>query len=154
MKLSTKSRYGVRALFDIAYHGGRGAVQIKDIARRQAISSRYLEQIFISLKQAGLLRSQRGPQGGYTLTRTAEEITVAEIVTATEGEIALVACAGKGNTHEVCHLYAECVTRRLWEESSALLTEYFSSITLRDLCRDGENLGLDRELGAGGIFYI
>ena len=77
MKLSTKSRYGLRALFDIAYHAGMLPGQIKDISRRQKISARYLEQIFQELKRAGLLKSKRGPQGGYRLTKKPEEITPA-----------------------------------------------------------------------------
>ena len=73
MKLSTKSRYGVRAMFDMAYHAGNLPAQIKDISRRQNISPRYLEQIFQDLKKAGLLKSRRGPQGGYSLSRPADQ---------------------------------------------------------------------------------
>ncbi len=92
MKLSTKSRYGVRAMFDMAYHAGTLPAQIKDISRRQNISPRYLEQIFQDLKKAGLLKSRRGPQGGYSLAKPAEEITVKDIVLAAEGELQLVNC--------------------------------------------------------------
>jgi Rrf2 family transcriptional regulator, iron-sulfur cluster assembly transcription factor len=92
MRFSTKSRYGVRALFDMAYHSGTLPVQIKDISRRQAISPRYLEQIFQDLKKGGLLKSKRGPQGGYQLTMKPHEITVRDIVLAAEGEVALVDC--------------------------------------------------------------
>ena len=79
MKLSTKSRYGVRAMFDMAYHAGNLPAQIKDISRRQNISPRYLEQIFQDLKKAGLLKSRRGPQGGYSLARSADKITVKKL---------------------------------------------------------------------------
>ncbi|MCK5552631.1 MAG: Rrf2 family transcriptional regulator, partial [Deltaproteobacteria bacterium] len=74
MRLSTKSRYGVRAVFDIAYHGGGNGVQVKDIARRQEISPRYLEQIFQKLRHAGIVLSKRGPRGGYSLVRPPEQI--------------------------------------------------------------------------------
>ena len=97
MKLSTKSRYGLRALFDMAYHSGTLPAQIKDISRRQAISPRYLEQIFQDLKKAGLLNSRRGPQGGYFLAKKPQEITVRDIVLAAEGKMALVDC-----TDEAC----------------------------------------------------
>jgi Rrf2 family protein len=85
MRLSTKTRYGLRALFDIAYNSGNLPTQIQDISRRQAISPRYLEQIFQSLKKGGILKSKRGPHGGYFLARGIEEITVLDILTATEG---------------------------------------------------------------------
>ncbi len=80
MKLSTQSRYGVRGVFDIAYHGGGEGVQIKDIARRQEISPRYLEQIFQKLRNGGILLSKRGPSGGYSLAKGPEEITVGAII--------------------------------------------------------------------------
>ena len=85
MRLSTKSRYGLRAMFDIAYHCGDKPAQIQDISRRQQISPRYLEQIFQNLKRAGILRSKRGPQGGYCLAKPPQEITVLDILNATAG---------------------------------------------------------------------
>src|SRR5512141_1332332 len=94
MRLSTKSRYGLRALFDIAYNCGSMPTQIQDISRRQQISPRYLEQIFQNLKRAGILKSKRGPQGGYALARKPEEITVLDILNATEQDVLLVDCAG------------------------------------------------------------
>ena len=90
MRLSTKSRYGLRALFDMAYHAGTLPAQIKDISRRQNISPRYLEQIFQDLKRGGLLKSRRGPQGGYFLSRKPHEITVNQIIMATEVNIFLL----------------------------------------------------------------
>src|SRR5512138_2043356 len=95
MRLSTKSRYGLRALFDIAYNSGNLPAQIQDISRRQQISPRYLEQIFQSLKRGGILKSKRGPQGGYMLAKAPDQITVADILRATEGDLVLVECAPK-----------------------------------------------------------
>ena len=92
MRLSTKSRYGLRALFDMAYNSGTLPSQIKDISRRQEISPRYLEQIFQSFKKAGILKSKRGPQGGYILARKPDQITVREILEAAEGDTLLVEC--------------------------------------------------------------
>ena len=92
MRITTTSRYGVRALFDVAYHGGGQPTQIKDISRRQKISQRYLEQIFNKLLKAGLLKSRRGPRGGYMLSRDPSEITVGDIISAAQGPIVPVRC--------------------------------------------------------------
>src|SRR5512137_1271886 len=102
MRLSTKSRYGLRAMFDIAYNCGAGSTQIQDISRRQHISQRYLEQIFQSLKKAGIITSKRGPQGGYMLARKLDEITLAEIVKASEGDLKLVECSRKSGKKVNC----------------------------------------------------
>lgn len=150
MKLSTKSRYGVRAMFDMAYHAGTLPAQIKDISRRQNISPRYLEQIFQDLKKAGLLKSRRGPQGGYRLTRPADEITVKEIVLAAEGELLLVNCVKgrrkKGESPPLCEQDNQCLTQHIWAEGSRILGDYFDSISLKDLCDQGQELGLEKEL--------
>jgi Rrf2 family protein len=92
MRLSTQSRYGVRAIFDIAYNSEGLETQVKDISRRQRISPRYLEQIFQKLKKAGIVGSKRGPSGGYFLNKKSEEITVGDIVRITEGRIDSVVC--------------------------------------------------------------
>src|SRR5512138_128026 len=102
MRLSTKSRYGLRAMFDIAYNCGNTPTQIQDISRRQHISQRYLEQIFQSLKKGGILKSKRGPQGGYMLAKNPEEITVSEIIQATEGDLLLVECSPKKRRKGAC----------------------------------------------------
>lgn len=155
MKLSTKSRYGLRALFDMAYHSGTLPVQIKDISRRQAISPRYLEQIFQDLKKGGLLKSRRGPQGGYFLAKKPHEITVKDIVQAAEGEMALVDCTKKGaDKKEPCEFDNQCVTQRVWAEASQRLNEYLASVTLRDLCEDGKKLGLEKELDHRFMYFI
>lgn len=158
MKLSTKSRYGVRAMFDMAYHGGPLPSQIKDISRRQNISPRYLEQIFQDLKKAGLLKSRRGPQGGYSLSRPAEEITVKEIVLAAEGELMLVDCVKglrkDGEAPPVCEFDNQCVTQQIWSQGSRILGEYFASISLKDLCDQGQQLGLEKELDHRFMYFI
>jgi Rrf2 family iron-sulfur cluster assembly transcriptional regulator len=154
MKFSTKSRYGLRALFDMAYHSGTLPAQIKDISRRQNISPRYLEQIFQDLKKAGLLKSRRGPQGGYSLLKKPQEITVKDIVLAAEGEMALVDCNKKKSTKEPCEFDNQCVTQRIWAEASQKLSDYFESVTLKDLCEDGKLMGLEKELDHRFMYYI
>ncbi len=155
MRLSTKSRYGLRALFDMAYHAGTLPAQIKDISRRQNISPRYLEQIFQDLKRGGLLNSRRGPQGGYFLSRKPEEINVHQIITAAEGEMALVDCvkSGKGCKKE-CEFDNECVTQKVWLEASNRLTEYLSSVTLKNLCEDAREMGMEKELDHRFMYFI
>ena len=152
MKLSTKSRYGLRALFDIAYHAGMLPGQIKDISRRQKISARYLEQIFQDLKRGGLLKSKRGPQGGYRLTRKPEEITLLEIVRATEGKLSLVECDPPGK--DACDFDSHCVTQEVWQKASKCLTDYLDSVTLEDLCSRAKALGLKQELDHRFMYFI
>jgi len=155
MKFSTKSRYGLRALFDMAYHSGNLPTQIKDISRRQDISPRYLEQIFQDLKKAGLIKSRRGPQGGYFLARKPEEITVRQILLAAEGDITLVLCA-KEDCEEKgkCEFDSRCVTQQIWAEATRRLTAYFDSVTLKDLCDQGKAMGLEKELDHRFMYYI
>ena len=155
MRLSTKSRYGLRALFDMAYHAGTLPAQIKDISRRQNISPRYLEQIFQDLKKAGLLKSRRGPQGGYYLARKPHEITVMDVVNATEGEMALVDCVKTGKRgKKACEFDNQCITQQVWAEASRKLNEYLGTVTIKDLCDKGSELGLEKELDHRFMYFI
>ncbi len=155
MKFSTKSRYGLRALFDMAYHSGTLPAQIKDISRRQSISPRYLEQIFQDLKRAGLIKSRRGPQGGYFLAKKPEEITVRDIILAAEGELFLVACTKEAKgCKDRCEFDNRCVTQKIWKEANSRLNNYFDSVTLRDLCNEGKSLGIEKELDHRFMYFI
>lgn len=158
MRLSTKSRYGLRALFDIAYNCGSTPTQIQDISRRQQISPRYLEQIFQNLKRAGILKSKRGPQGGYALARKPEEITVLEILNATEQDVLLVECAGatarKRKRKADCPFEGNCVTQTVWEEASTLLNTLFGGMTLQTLCQRGHDMGIKKEQDPKVMYYI
>lgn len=155
MRLSTKSRYGLRALFDMAYNSGTLPAQIKDISRRQDISPRYLEQIFQSFKKAGILKSKRGPQGGYYLARNPEQITVREILAAAEGDTLLVECGGPGKRKkEECGFDGSCVTQMVWREACEKLNEYFSGLTLKNLCERGHAMGIKREQDHRFTYYI
>ena len=159
MKLTTKSRYGVRAIFDIAYHAGGLPAQIKDISERQRISPRYLEQIFQKLKKAGILGSKRGPKGGYYLLKDPREITVYSIISCTEGPIELVFCAGEnedgeGCALEICDMKDQCVASPMWKEIGGKIAEIFRSTTIQELCHKAEALGIKRELDARFMYYI
>ena len=158
MRLSTKSRYGLRAMFDIAYNCGPEPVQIQDISRRQQISPRYLEQIFQNLKRAGLLKSKRGPQGGYVLSRKPDEITVLDILNATEQDVLLVDCAGvtpkKRRSKLECPFEGKCVTQTVWAEANTLLDTLFGSLTLQTLCQRARDMGIKNDADQSVMDYI
>lgn len=158
MRISTKSRYGLRALFDMAYNCGTEPTQIQDISRRQQISPRYLEQIFQKLKKAGVLNSKRGPQGGYSLARTPDKITVLEIVRATEQDLLFVDCAAEGRKSSrrktTCVLDGSCVTQTVWKEANEVLETLLAGITLETLCKRGLEMGLEREQSHRMMYYI
>jgi Rrf2 family protein len=130
VKLSTKSRYGTRLLVDMAQHYNQGPIQLGEIARRQNISVKYLEQIIIPLKKAHYVESVRGPKGGHTLAKPPEEITVAEIVALLEDGSSLVEC---GANPEVCARAPFCPTRFVWQEASQAMFDRLKGITLADL---------------------
>lgn len=130
MKLTTRSRYGTRLLLDMAQHYNQGPIQLGDIARRQGISVKYLEQIIIPLKKARLIESIRGPKGGHVLSRPPAEITVAEIVALLEDGASLVECTE--NT-AVCGRADTCPTRLIWKEASQAMFKALEAITLADL---------------------
>lgn len=138
MKLSNKGRYGVRALFDIAFHNRGRPTQVKDIAERQVIPLRFLEQIFQDLKRAGLVSSKRGPKGGYQLTMPPADVRVGDIVRALEGPIALGSPTDDGTSGDPT---SRTVTERAFEELSSKLEACLDSMTLEDLCEKAEALG-------------
>lgn len=153
MRLSTRSLYGVRAIFDIAYNYGGQPVQVKDISKRQKISPRYLEQIFQRLKKTGVLKSKRGPNGGYYLTKMPKEITVGDILRATEGSLQLVFCTTAKKIKK-CDLLERCVTRSVWEETGKIMTKFLDSVTIQDLCKKGQSLGIERDIPHGLMYSI
>jgi Rrf2 family transcriptional regulator, iron-sulfur cluster assembly transcription factor len=155
MKISTQSRYGLRALFDIAYHSAGLSTQVKAISSRQAISPRYIEQIFQRLKKAGIIESIRGPSGGYYLARKVDQITVGDIVRATEGNIELVHCSGlRGSPKKACDRMGQCVVRDVWLEASHRLMTYLDSVTLEDLCKEAQSKGVERVIDKHLMYYI
>ena len=132
MKLSTKSRYGVRMMADLADHYGKSPVFLKDIAKREDISEKYLSIIVIPLRAAGLIKSTRGAYGGYVLARPPEEINIGDIFDALEGENCLVDCV---NNPQDCSRASTCPTRDVWSHLSERIRETLGSITLTDLVK-------------------
>lgn len=133
MKISTKGRYALRLMIDLARHGGDGLVALKDVAARQEISPKYLEQIVGILNKAGFLRSERGAQGGYRLARAPEEYTVGEILRLTEGSLAPVACLEDAENR--CARCGSCPTLDFWTGLYAVVNAYIDRFTLADLVR-------------------
>jgi len=139
MKLSTRTRYGVRALLDIAQHGSESPVLLKDTARRQEISKDYLEHILIPLKVAGLVRTSRGAQGGFVITKPPTQIRLYEVVQILEGKVALVECVDDPKAYP----YSDtCVPHALWQEITEAISQVLKSTTLQDLM---ERQGKKRE---------
>ena len=129
MKLTTKGRYAVTAMLDLALHYDQGAVTLADIAKRQGISLSYLEQLFAKLRRNGLVDSVRGPGGGYNLASDPSEISVADIVLAINENIDARRCGGKAN----CDGDERCLTHELWESLSIRISDFLSGISLADL---------------------
>lgn len=132
MKISTKGRYALRLMLDLALTEGDSPVSLRDVARRQDISDKYLEQIITPLARAGLVRSVRGAGGGYLLTRAPEEYTVGEILRILEGSLAPVSCAEK---KECCGRADRCVAQEVWEQIAEAVSGVVDHITLADLVK-------------------
>ena len=137
MKISTKGRYALRLMLDIAQHQQAGFVSLKEIAQRQEISKKYLEQIIPLLNRADILQTSRGYQGGYRLARTPEDYTVYEILAIAEGGLAPVACLD--GTENLCPRKDSCLTLPVWEGLDRTIREYMSSITLQDILDMNQN---------------
>ncbi|WP_147822200.1 RrF2 family transcriptional regulator [Salidesulfovibrio onnuriiensis] len=143
MKLTTRSRYGTRMALDIAQNGAEKPVRISDIAHRQGVSVKYLEKLIRELKQAGFIRSKRGPKGGHMLAKQPEDILVGEIVRVLEGDFSLVECKSK---RSACPRFEDCVTRNLWVRASDAMYDTLNEISLADLlsgiekCESPENI--------------
>lgn len=136
MQLSTRSRYGTRMMLDMAQHYNKGPIPIGDIARRQGISVKYLEQLIIPLKKANYIRSVRGSKGGHMLAKSPKEITVGEIVNLLEGGIDLADCIEKP---DICNRSNSCLTRGVWQEATKSMYNKLS-ITLAKMIKRGKNI--------------
>ncbi len=133
MKISTKGRYGLRAMIDLASHGRNGTpVFLSEIARRQGVSEKYLEHIFSSLHKSGIVKAQRGRKGGYLLSRTPDQITLNDILSVLEGPCNLVDCVSDTNS---CSKAATCVTREVWTVLGNKIEEVLNDYTLASLVR-------------------
>ncbi len=133
MKISTKGRYALRLMVDLAVEGRGGPVALRDVARRQDISEKYLEQLVAPLTRAGLLKSVRGAAGGYLLTRAPEEYTAGEILRTQEGSLAPVDCVDAGHT---CQRQGKCPTAPLWRRIAQAVDQVVDSTTLADLAEE------------------
>ena len=131
MKVSTKGRYALRVMLDLAQHRDQGFISLKEIADRQKISMKYLETIVGILNRAGYVQSLRGKSGGYKLTRGTEEYTIGSILNLTEGSMEPVTCIENGET--ICESAGECITLPLWRGLDKVIDEYLENITLADL---------------------
>lgn len=131
MKISTKGRYALRLLLDLAVYNTGEPISLKDVAKRQEISEKYLEQIISLLNKAGFVRSIRGAQGGYMLAKAPSEYTVGMILRLTEGSLAPVSCVGEDSIE--CERRQGCVTVRVWEKMNDAVNQVVNNITLADL---------------------
>ena len=129
MRLTTKGRFAVTAMLDLAMHAQQGAVTLTAISERQQISLSYLEQLFAKLRRANLVASIRGPGGGYVLAASADEINIAQIIAAAEDCLDASQCSSKGN----CHQGTPCLTHDLWESLNQTIHQYLSIVTLQSV---------------------
>jgi Rrf2 family transcriptional regulator, cysteine metabolism repressor len=147
MKLSTKARYGLRAILDLAMHTGNRPVLVQSIADRQRLSKKYLENLLTTMKSAGLVQSVRGAKGGYLLAKEPEEITLEDIVTALEGQLEFTDCVRE---HRVCANVEMCPTHRVWAEMSDVVKKFLRERTLSELIQETK----DTQAMGSSMYYI
>lgn len=134
MRLTTKGRFAVTAMIDLALREGKGPVTLSAISQRQEISLSYLEQLFGKLRRHEIVESVRGPGGGYTLARRPQDVTVADIIIAVDEPLDATQCGGKENCHGADHQHGgRCMTHDLWATLNAKMVEYLDSVSLKDL---------------------
>ena len=131
MKISTKGRYAIRMLVDLAEHQENGYVALKDIAERQEISKKYLEQIVSILNRPGFLQTNRGQNGGYRLAKPADKYTVGDVLRITEGGIAPIACLE--DEVNLCERAKNCATLPMWTELYRIISDYLDNVTIQDI---------------------
>jgi Rrf2 family iron-sulfur cluster assembly transcriptional regulator len=129
MKLTTKSRYAVTAMLDIAYYDKGSPISLPEIAGRQNISLSYLEQLFSRLKKNGLVKSIKGPGGGYKLSKDANDIVISDVINAVDENVETTACNGKAN----CNNSSQCLSHNLWEDLGAEINNFLSDVTLQQV---------------------
>ena len=139
MKLSTKGRYGLKAMFELSLSYGQGPISLNRIAEKQNLSIHYLEQLFSSLRKAGLVKSIRGAQGGYILAQKPDEITVGDIIRTLEGPLAPADCVLE-DENKGCNKAGSCITRTVWEKIRDSINNVVDGITLQDMIDDYKKL--------------
>ena len=140
MKVSTKGRYALRIMIDLAQHDDGEAISLKDIARRQEVSAKYLELIIAILNKAGFVHSTRGKSGGYRLSKAPSEYTVGSILKLTEGSLAPVACLGTGES--TCSRACRCEALPMWQHLDQIIDDYLESVTLQNLLDQAAQNGI------------
>jgi len=145
IRISTRGRYAMRAIVDVARHTNGTPVPRQEIAERQNISSDYVAQLFRDLSEAGLVEGVKGPGGGYLLARPAAAITAQDVVEAVEGPVALVHCV-MPEEDPTCNRIDRCVTRLLWKELSEAMIEILSSVTLEDLSKEADQFSRSKQV--------
>ena len=147
MKISTKIRYGARAMLELASHYGEGPIELKEIAKRENISLKYLEQVINPLRAAGLVKSIRGAKGGYSLAKPPSEICLYDVVETLDGPLNLLECL---RDSKVCQKVPSCVTRDIWQEVSEAISKIFYSVTLEDMV----NRKMEKEGNNSSMYQI
>lgn len=148
MRVSTRGRYALRAMLDLALHADEGPVLRQDIVARQGFSADYVAQLFRQLLAADLVKSVRGPGGGYVLARDPATISAGDVVRAVEGPIAISQCVIPGNEHS-CRRMEDCVTHLLWKRLSVEVSRFLDAVTVQDLCDQAKRYMQRRERGDG-----
>lgn len=147
MNLTTKGRYAVMAMVDLAMHSNGKPVVLADIAGRQGIAVSYLEQIFMKLRKAGLVKSVRGPGGGYIIASPVEEVKISHLISAVNESIKMTRCESNKKGDKGCmHDEARCITHHLWQGLGAHIESYLESISIADVCKTGEVKIVDVEI--------
>ncbi len=149
MTISTRGRYGVKAMLDLALNSLEDSVPVKSIAERHNIPRKYLEQVLFELKKAGLVKSARGPTGGYMLAKPPEHITVGDILRTLEGDLAPVKCVKQGEKREKCRRERQCITKYVWARIRDEVNQVVDGITLKDLTD-----AYQEEVINGYMYYI
>jgi Rrf2 family protein len=149
MTISTRGRYGVKAMLGLALNDRDGAVPVKSIAERHNIHDKYLEQVLMALKKAGLVQSTRGPSGGYFLAKPPQHITVGDILRVLEGDLAPVKCVGQGSKRDKCKREQLCITRYVWAKVRDEVNRVVDGITLKELAD-----AYEKEVMDGYMYYI
>lgn len=155
MRLSSKTIYALRALFDITFHNHGRPTKVECIAEREQVPPRFLEQIFQDLKSAGLVGSKRGPNGGYFLLRSPESVSLLDVVRAMEGQFEHACCfATDEEVRQKCQVSSKCVTAAVWRDVATSIDNVLASITLSELSLKGEQLGVKRDTDSDFSYVI
>jgi Rrf2 family protein len=147
MKISTKIRYGARAMVELAFRYGEGPIELKEIAKKENISLKYLEQVINPLRADGLVKAVRGAKGGYSLAKPPSEICLYDVIETLEGPLNLLECLQDA---KACQKVSSCVTREIWKEVSDAISKIFNSVTLEDMV----NRKREKEKGNSPMYQI